>query len=153
MRPLDPDNIDTIVIHITVSDFGDVATVNQWHKDRGWDGIGYHYLILNCYPTRYRWESKKPDPEADGQICAGRPVQYEGAHVKGHNRHSVGVALIGRKGAFTARQLYSAAKLCRELKERFPNITKIVGHYELFDGKTCPDLDMDWFRELVILGE
>ena len=39
---------DTIVIHCTQTpsdmDFG-VDKVTQWHKNRGFDTIGYHYLI------------------------------------------------------------------------------------------------------------
>lgn len=149
MAKLDPDSVDTIVIHITVSDYGDVATIDRWHKEKGWDGIGYHYLITNCFPSRTKWELKKPDPKFDGVVHAGRSIELAGAHVKGHNWHTIGVAMIGKKGAFTAKQLESAVRLCNELKERFPKINKIVGHFELNDGKSCPDLDMDHFRDLV----
>ncbi|MDD2585509.1 MAG: N-acetylmuramoyl-L-alanine amidase [Syntrophomonadaceae bacterium] len=35
-----------IIIHHSATN-GDVAasTVHQWHLDKGWSGIGYHYLI------------------------------------------------------------------------------------------------------------
>ena len=39
---------DTIVIHCTQTPPGmdvDVAKVTQWHKERGFDTIGDHYLI------------------------------------------------------------------------------------------------------------
>ena len=39
---------DTIVIHCTQTPPGmdvDVDKVTQWHKERGFDTIGYHYLI------------------------------------------------------------------------------------------------------------
>lgn len=89
----------------------------------------------------------------DGAVHEGRSIEFAGAHVKGHNWHSVGVALVGKNGAFTSRQLESAIRLCKELKHRFPKINKIVGHFELFDGKSCPDLDMDLFREMVTAEE
>ena len=133
-----------------MSDYGDVETVDRWHKEKGWSGIGYHFLITNCFPSRKRWETKRPDVSADGVVYEGRPITSAGAHVKGHNWHSIGVALVGKKGAFTSKQLLSAVQLCKQLKEEFPGINKIVGHYELFDGKTCPDIDMDLFRELVL---
>ena len=153
MRQLDPNNVDTIVIHITVSFYGDVMTIDRWHRDRGWSAIGYHYLITNCFPSKKRWELKRPDPSMDGAVHEGRSIEFAGAHVKGHNWHSVGVALVGKNGAFTSRQLESAIRLCKELKHRFPKINTIVGHFELFDGKSCPDLDMDLFREMVTAEE
>ena len=153
MKPLDSEKIDTIVIHITVSDYGDVATIDQWHKARKWDMIGYHYLITNCFPTRYRWEAKKPDLNSDGRLHKGRPIEFQGAHVRGHNDHTIGMAIVGKKGAFTSRQLETAARFCRELKVEYPTITNIVGHFELFEGKSCPDLDMDHFREVVAAEE
>lgn len=153
MRRLDPDRVDTIVIHITVSDYGDVETVDRWHKDRGWEAIGYHFLITNCFPSRKRWELKRPDPSSDGVGYTGRSTEFAGAHVKGHNSHSIGVAMVGKKGAFTSKQLDQAVKICIQMKKDFPNITKIVGHFELFDGKSCPDLDMDLFREMVETAE
>ena len=39
---------DIIVIHCTQTPPGmdvDVDKVTQWHKERGFDTIGYHYLI------------------------------------------------------------------------------------------------------------
>lgn len=150
MSILDPAAVDTIVIHITDSSWGDVAAVDEWHKDRGWAGIGYHHLITNCFPTRYRFEAKRPDLLSDGVVHIGRSEKYRGAHVKGHNWHSIGVALIGKHGLFTSKQLQSAINLCCELKEKYP-IERILGHFELFEGKTCPDLDMDLFREWVDL--
>ena len=141
---LDPEEVDTIVIHITDSPYGDVDTINQWHLDRGWAGIGYHYLITNCFPTKSRWELKRPDLSSDGKVMLGRSTKQRGAHAKGHNWHSLGVAMVGKRGAFTARQLEAAVELCKALKVEFP-ITEIIGHFEVSD-KTCPDLDMDLFR-------
>ena len=43
---------DTIVIHCTQTPPGmdvDVDKVTQWHKERGFDTIGYHYLITVSY--------------------------------------------------------------------------------------------------------
>lgn len=147
MARLDQEKVDTIVIHITDSSFGDTALVRQWHKERGWADIGYHFLITNCFPTRYRFEAKRPDLASDGTIHAGRSILQRGAHVKGHNWHSIGIAMVGKRGVFTSKQLEAAIGLCANLKKQYPTITTILGHYELDDNKTCPDLDMDMFRE------
>lgn len=153
MNQLQPDNVDTIVIHITVSDYGDVDTIDRWHREKGWSGIGYHFLITNCFPSRKKWEMKRPDPSSDGVVHNGRSTDWAGAHAKGHNWHTVSIALVGKKGAFTSRQLESAITLCKELKQKFPKINKVIGHFEVNEGKTCPDIDMDHFRELVTLEE
>jgi hypothetical protein len=39
--------IDTIVIHQSDSAFGNAAVIDKWHRERGWSGIGYHWVILN----------------------------------------------------------------------------------------------------------
>jgi len=147
MTRLYQDKIDTIVIHITDSKYGDVSTIDQWHKERGWSGCGYHFVITNCFPTRYRYDTKHPILESDGKLHVGRLTNIQGAHVRGHNRHSIGVALVGRRGLFTSKQIETAIRLCETLKKQYPTISKILGHYELDDKKTCPDLDMDVFRE------
>ena len=72
---------DTIVIHCTQTpadmDFG-VEKVTSWHKNRGFDTIGYHYLI-----------------KRDGTLQVGRDEDVVGAHAVAVNGTSVGVALVG----------------------------------------------------------
>lgn len=147
MNLLIPEHVDTIVIHITDSNYGDVETIDRWHKDLGWDMIGYHFLVTNCYPTYESWIAGTPDLSLDGAVFEGRPEEYSGAHVKGHNWHTLGVAMVGR-GGVTSRQLDSTIMLCAELRDRFP-IEEVKGHNEFTSSKTCPDLDMDLFRSWV----
>lgn len=73
--------IDDIIIHCTATPAGrphTVEDVRQWHRQRGWQDIGYHYLVY-----------------LDGSIHRGRPEEQEGAHCYGHNAHSIGVAYVG----------------------------------------------------------
>jgi len=51
--------------------------VHEWHKKRGWSGIGYHYIIRR-----------------DGRLQRGRPLNKTGAHAgaNGHNKYSIGVS-------------------------------------------------------------
>lgn len=46
--------------------------------NKPWADIGYHYII---------------DPQ--GRIWEGRPIQYQGAHVRNNNEHNLGVMLLG----------------------------------------------------------
>ncbi|MEM2587683.1 MAG: peptidoglycan recognition family protein [Candidatus Bathyarchaeia archaeon] len=52
--------------------------INEAHKQRGWKCIGYHVLIM-----------------PNGAIVLGRHPNETGAHVKGHNSYTVGVACLG----------------------------------------------------------
>ncbi|MBP5691206.1 MAG: N-acetylmuramoyl-L-alanine amidase, partial [Bacteroidaceae bacterium] len=73
--------ITEIIIHCSATPQGvdyTVADIDRWHRQRGFNKIGYHYVI-------YR----------DGSIHQGRPVEEIGAHCIGHNAHSIGVCYIG----------------------------------------------------------
>lgn len=74
-----------------------------------------------------------------------RPVERAGAHAKGYNERSIGIAYEGgldEKGwpadTRTEQQKRSLRVLVRVLKEDFPTIERVVGHRDL-----SPDLDGD----------
>lgn len=143
--------IDTLIIHCSATEFGNRPLFKRWHRKRDWDDVGYHFIILNSYPMKKQWYEKKPDFTADGKIEKGRPVNIAGAHTRLHNDNSIGICLVGDR-TFTAKQFASLKKLVDKLKKQF-NITTVKGHYE-YDtgqeqGKTCPNIDMDWLRTLL----
>jgi N-acetylmuramoyl-L-alanine amidase len=122
--------IDKIVIHCSDSPQGrgdNASTIHNWHKERGFDGIGYHYVILE-----------------NGTRQAGRPEYWIGSHVKDHNADSIGICLIGRE-TFTDEQNGELVLLIRELLTRYP-AANILGHYELDSGKTCPNFNVPSWR-------
>jgi N-acetyl-anhydromuramyl-L-alanine amidase AmpD len=130
-------NIDKIIVHCSDSEFGDAAVIDRWHRERGWKGIGYHYVILNGEREKGKYRA-----EDNGLIEAGRPVDEVGAHCKGHNDGSIGICLIGRR-LFTAEQLcVSLPALLNDLRGRF-DIRSVYGHCQLDRGKTCPNFDVD----------
>ena len=147
--------IDTIVIHCSDSFFGDAAILRRWHTDpppkgNGWSDIGYHFVILNGFR-----KSRTPyDPNKDGRVEKGRPLERIGSHARGHNRHSIGICLIGGRTMenpsvmdtwLTKKQKTALFGLFDELTTRFPEAS-IVGHHELDPRKTCPNLDMNVLR-------
>ena len=73
--------IDGIVIHcsdnLPTSKYG-VADIDRDHRKNGWNGIGYHFVIL-----------------PDGTIETGRALETPGAHVSGYNNHTIGICYIG----------------------------------------------------------
>lgn len=86
-----------IVVHVSASRWGDAATINQWHLDRGWPGgIGYHRVVLNGS----REANLRYAKALDGKIEPGRPEDVVGAHCSagGMNHVALGVCLIGNPG-------------------------------------------------------
>ena len=73
--------ISKIIVHCSATQENrdlDAAEINRWHLKRGWKGIGYHYVVL-----------------LDGTIEYGRNIYEQGAHVKNHNKGSIGICYIG----------------------------------------------------------
>ncbi|MBU4486937.1 MAG: N-acetylmuramoyl-L-alanine amidase [Candidatus Delongbacteria bacterium] len=143
--------INTIVIHCSATEFGNKSLFKRWHKKRGWEDVGYHFIITNAYPLKKYWDKKTPDFKADGHIENGRHVEVAGAHVRLHNDNSIGICLVGDR-TFTSKQFESLKKLIKKITSEY-KIKSIRGHYE-FDtakeqGKTCPNIDMDWLRKLL----
>lgn len=123
--------IKEIVIHSSASPDGREDTaedIHRWHKEQGWDGIGYHYVI-----------------ERKGKLSQGRPEYWQGAHASGHNENSLGVCLIGTK-YFTVDQMSILDNLLRKLKIKYTGV-KIIGHNEI-SSKSCPGFDVqDWLKD------
>jgi N-acetylmuramoyl-L-alanine amidase len=141
--------INEIIIHCSDSDFGDRDIIDSWHRKRGWDGIGYHYIITNCYPYSHLLRDKTPDIKADGEVQLGREIHQVGAHCKGNNSESIGICLIG-KDTFTGKQLNALIKLIKHLQGIHDlNNYDIKGHYEYNPLKTCPNIEMNHFRKLL----
>jgi len=124
--------IDKVIVHCSATREGqdiDAATIDTWHKERGWSGIGYHYVI-----------------KLDGTIEYGRMVDKMGAHCKGHNKNSIGICYIGGcdeymnpKDTRTSSQKTSLFALLLFLK-RLHKESVIHGHRD-FSNKACPSFD------------
>lgn len=132
--------IDEIILHCSATREGKdftVADIDRWHRERGFDEIGYHYVI-------YR----------DGSVHKGRAINKAGAHCLKHNANSVGVCYIGGlasdgvtpKDTRTPLQRAAMEGLVRALLERFPG-ARVCGHNELA-AKACPSFDVrQWLAE------
>lgn len=119
------EDITAIVLHHSAG-HGSVEDVDKIHRGRGYVCIGYHYYI-----TR------------DGELHCGRPIEYIGAHAKGHNKYTIGICLEGdfRKDKPTHEQLNMLRTLIEVLKEEVTTIRAIYNHRDLC--KTlCPVIDL-----------
>lgn len=138
--------IKYIILHCTDSEWGEVDEIRRWHKMRGFDDIGYHYLICNRFPFYARLKEGRPDPLFDGKVQTGRPESEAGAHTAGKNAGSIGIALVGTD-RFTTAQFESLKYLLKLLLEKYQlTVGDIYGHYEFDHRKTCPNFGMDGFR-------
>lgn len=124
--------IDEIIVHCTATPRGrDVKAidVDRWHRERGFDCIGYHYLV-----------------GIDGSIEAGRDETRPGAHCRGHNLRSIGVCYVGGceedmtpADTRTPAQRLALIRLLVELKKRYPNV--VIRSHRDFAPKSCPSFD------------
>ncbi|MCP4599182.1 MAG: N-acetylmuramoyl-L-alanine amidase [Proteobacteria bacterium] len=135
---------DSIIIHCSASSFGSFELIDQWHKERGWNGCGYHFVILNGktgpgLPWDKRW---------NGTIERGRDVDEIGAHCRGQNKTSIGICLIGNH-CFSYEQFKSLAGVIEMLQKQYRQIgvLDIKPHLQFNPSKTCPNFDLKHFIE------
>ena len=131
-------HIDKIIIHCSATEAGEdisASDIREWHLQRGWKAIGYHYGI-----------------RMDGRIENGRPEELSGSHCKGHNRYSIGVCYIGGllggnpADTRTPAQKQAMSRLVQRLLAKYPEAT-VHGHCE-FAAKACPCFDVrQWINE------
>lgn len=150
-----------IIVHVSAHKEGEYVTANdiiKMHRKRGFRTIGYHCFI-----------------RTDGAIEQGRPFNEQGAHVKGHNKRSIGICLAGgldkdgnAKDTRTDEQKHALfaelIDICQTFNIPFSNV---CGHRDKFpdkngDGKIdrqdwlkdCPCFDVrKWFKnELIMHG-
>ena len=147
------EDIDFIVIHCTATR-PDVqcgfAEVDAMHKARGWNGFGYHGIVRR-----------------DGTFEIGRPLNAMGAHVRGFNARSWGIAYEGGLNASgkpedtrTEAQNTTLKSVVKGLLLR-ARYAEVIGHRDLSpdknnDGiidksewvKECPCFDVrKWWKE------
>lgn len=121
--------IDYIIIHCSATKEGidwKAKDIDQWHKQRGFNKIGYHYVI-----------------DLDGTVETGRDENETGAHCVGYNKSSIGICYIGGldrnlnpKDTRTDKQKEALWNLVIKLLAKYPN-ANVYGHNE-FAKKACP---------------
>lgn len=129
---------DSIVIHCSATPEGrdnTAADIRAWHKARGFEDIGYHYVI-----------------KLDGTVEAGRRDYLVGAHCREHgmNRRSVGICYVGGmsadmkypKDTRTEEQKKSMKTLVDKLRNKYSiPADRVFGHRD-FAPKACPSFDV-----------
>jgi hypothetical protein len=104
-----------IVIHHSATPSGGAKAFDRMHREKGWDELGYHFVIGNGTDT------------ADGQIEVGSrwPKQKWGAHAKTpdnrYNMQGIGICLVGNfdNERPTQAQLQSVSRLVGYLMKTY----------------------------------
>jgi N-acetyl-anhydromuramyl-L-alanine amidase AmpD len=114
-----------IVIHHSATETGNAAMFDKEHEERGWEGVGYDFVIGNGTDSRdgqvevtFRWRQQKT-----------------GAHCKTPNNwaneEAVGICLVGdfSKRQPTRRQMRSLEELVEFLQKRYGiRKSRVYGH-------------------------
>ncbi|WP_226663429.1 N-acetylmuramoyl-L-alanine amidase [Microbulbifer aggregans] len=132
-------DFDSIVLHHSGnSGEKDPRAIEAKHiQDRGWDDVGYHYLI-----------------HPNGTIYEGRKIYHKGSHVSGANTGKIGILLMGDfneqwwdfDDTLSNSHISAANRLTKTLRGHFTKVRKLGGHKEYLPGMgyTCPgNLIMD----------
>lgn len=114
-------NTNKIIIHHSASKEADASTIHNWHLEKGWAGIGYHYVVRK-----------------NGSIETGRPLDTIGAHCTNQNADSIGICCEGNfnKEKMTTKQRNSLQELLANLSAIY-GIIPIKCHRD-FMATDCP---------------
>lgn len=133
-------NVNEIILHCSATIEGNdigIETIRKWHINRGFNDIGYHYVIY-----------------IDGSVHEGRNEDKIGAHCTGRNKNSIGICYIGGldkekepKDTRTEEQKISMYQLVDKILDKYKlTVDNVHCHYE-YANKACPSFKIEDFRE------
>jgi hypothetical protein len=123
-----------IVIHHSATPTGSAAAFDKMHKEKGWDELGYHFVIGNGTNS------------GNGQVEVGGRWKRQkwGAHAKTadnrYNDYGIGICLVGNFDVDrpTPAQQQSLAKLVAFLEKTYKiSGDRVIGHGET-KATECP---------------
>ena len=130
-----------IIVHHSASDEGNALDIYRAHRSRGWETVGYDFVIDNGSQGK-----------VDGQIeaCPRWTKQLDGAHCKagGMNTQGIGICLVGNfsQDAVSRKQMDSLVYLVNILRNYYTiPASNILGHGQVPGAKTeCPGTQFPW---------
>jgi N-acetylmuramoyl-L-alanine amidase len=123
-----------IVIHHSATPAGGAKAFDKMHKQKGWDELGYHFVVGNGTDT------------GDGQVEVGPrwPKQKWGAHAKTSdnrfNNYGIGICLVGNfdNERPTRAQMQSLSRLVAFLMKTYHvPADRVIGHGDT-KATDCP---------------
>ena len=111
--PLQPARVTMLVLHHTVSAYAgpqSLRNIQNFHiNSNGWADLGYNWLV-----------------SPSGTVYEGRGWAVQGAHARGHNASSIGVAYIGdgRQPVSDAAK-FAILRVAAEADRRFGSLRRV----------------------------
>lgn len=124
--------VTRVFLHCTASEnpalhgVGLVDEIDRWHKQNGWAGVGYHFVV-----------------DRQGQVMTARNLEVTPAAQLGADRRgNIGTIAICTHGnwSFTPESMVATRELCAEIHRAYADKGRPVtfhGHREI-DPKPCP---------------
>ncbi len=130
-----------IVIHHSATEEGNSLYFDKYHQVKGWEGIGYHFVIDNGTKEKQ-----------DGQIeVSPRWVkQKDGSHCRASNMNekAIGICLVGNfnRECVSSKQFNALVYLVKTLKDYYHiPMQNIIGHGQVRGARTeCPGKKFPW---------
>ncbi len=144
-----PVNWKYIVVHHMASGSGSAAAIHRLHLQRGFDGMGYHFVIGNGSLT------------SDGQVEVGYrwKNQIHGAHAKAregdprresnyYNRFGIGICLVGyfSDDGPSRAQMTALHDLVARLRTAYDIPARNVVPHRSVSQTRCPGVRFPWKR-------
>ena len=101
-----------------------IEKIRKYHVgNNNWGDIGYHYIV-----------------DRAGRVWEGRPIQYQGAHVRNNNEHNVGILVMGNfdKQSPSSAQLKSLYSTTAALTTPYKVKTALVRSHQEINKTACP---------------
>ena len=101
-----------------------IEKIRKFHTGKnGWGDIGYHYIV-----------------DRAGRVWEGRPIQYQGAHVKNNNEHNLGILVLGNfdKQRPTDAQMKSLYNTAAALSKHYRIKKASVRSHKEINTTACP---------------
>lgn len=115
------ESTNRIILHHAEANTCSAEDIHNWHKDNGWGGAGYHFLIRK-----------------NGKIYRLRPEKAIGAHAKGSNYNSIGICFEGSYNVETMpdAQIVAGQELVAYLQSKY-GISTVQKHSDV-NSTDCP---------------
>ena len=131
--------VERVFVHCSASDnpnHDSVDIVRQWHLDKGWDDIGYHFFV-----------------KKNGDLASGRSLELIPAAQIGHNHATIAICLHGlAEENFTKAQYRTLVELALGIYDAYAGQVTFHGHCEVAN-KPCPVFPYRAVRGLNSYGE
>lgn len=128
-------SVTRLILHHAEARTCSAEDIHCWHKQNGWSGAGYHFLVRK-----------------NGTVYRLRPENKIGAHAKGANSNSLGICFEGSYQTETMpdAQIDAGKELVAYLKKKYV-ITKVQRHSDVC-STSCPGKNFP-FNSIVYGGQ